>query len=312
VQSDDVQAIFVLRMTAHLAGNDAAAALADFEDALQCYWLRINPQGMTTDVLATGTLAFLCSELGLSLSDEGWNDAALRHMESNLGRINHAEVFKRALAAQRVSATAYGEFLATHRNKRFILFLYGTRQWNSWLAGALGQAIPSCVVRDNELQTNEYFDRLLAHLAVSGNRFKPLPGQSLKAEGFDMFPKGDYFGLFNLYAGPAEIVFNAHINLQLRIDQTRLAIALERFRRAHGGFPEKLEELVPKYIDAVPLDSHAESPMIYRRTEPGSYLLYGVGEDGKDDGGTDFQKDRVWMGSPKGARSKAQGGKGNL
>ena len=71
------------------------------------------------------------------------------------------------------------------------------------------------------------------------------------------------------------------------------ACALERHWLAHGSYPETLAELVPTYIDKVPLDIVNGDPLRYRRTDNGKFLLYSVGLDGKDDGG-DLKKDWAW------------------
>jgi hypothetical protein len=63
------------------------------------------------------------------------------------------------------------------------------------------------------------------------------------------------------------------------------AIALKRFQLKHGSFPEKLSELTPEFLAAVPLDAVDGQPLRYRRNANGTFLLYSVGEDGKDDGG---------------------------
>ena len=62
-------------------------------------------------------------------------------------------------------------------------------------------------------------------------------------------------------------------------------IALRRFRLANAVYPARLDELVPNYLDAVPIDSFSGRSLIYRRLE-NRYQLYSVGPDGKDDDGT--------------------------
>lgn len=74
-------------------------------------------------------------------------------------------------------------------------------------------------------------------------------------------------------------------------DRVLLAVfALELFSREHGHYPEKLEELVPDFLPAVPEDTHAppKTPLRYRRDGDGA-LIYSVGENGTDDGGV-FEK----------------------
>ena len=63
------------------------------------------------------------------------------------------------------------------------------------------------------------------------------------------------------------------------------AIALKRFQLRHGKLPPSLEALVPELLPAVPYDSMSAKPLGYRLKADGSYVLYSVGEDGKDDGG---------------------------
>lgn len=63
------------------------------------------------------------------------------------------------------------------------------------------------------------------------------------------------------------------------------AIALERYRLRHGEYPAGLQELTPDYLKKTPVDFMDGKPLRYRRKDDGAFLLYSVGEDGKDDGG---------------------------
>lgn len=73
----------------------------------------------------------------------------------------------------------------------------------------------------------------------------------------------------------------------------RTILAIEQHRIENGVLPESLESLVPEYIDAVPVDPLAkvEQPLIYRvLAEPDErgvgFVLYSLGLDGTDNGGT--------------------------
>ena len=63
------------------------------------------------------------------------------------------------------------------------------------------------------------------------------------------------------------------------------ALALKRFQLQHGGFPADLNALAPKFISTVPRDPVDGQPLRYRRNTDGTFLLYSIGENGKDDGG---------------------------
>jgi hypothetical protein len=63
------------------------------------------------------------------------------------------------------------------------------------------------------------------------------------------------------------------------------AIALERFRLANGAYPQSPDQLVPRFINARPIDFMDGQPLRYRRTHDGHFILYSVGLDCHDDGG---------------------------
>jgi hypothetical protein len=63
-----------------------------------------------------------------------------------------------------------------------------------------------------------------------------------------------------------------------------VAVALERYRRDHGRWPDTLDALVPKYLSAVPTDPQDGRPLRYKR-RPDGVVVYWLGPDGTDDGG---------------------------
>jgi hypothetical protein len=69
-------------------------------------------------------------------------------------------------------------------------------------------------------------------------------------------------------------------------DATIVAIALHRYRRAHGAFPETLESLVPEFVPGLALDPVDGKPLRYVLSDSGP-ILYSLGGDGDDDGGID-------------------------
>ncbi len=71
------------------------------------------------------------------------------------------------------------------------------------------------------------------------------------------------------------------------------AIALKRHQLRQGRFPNDLSELVPSLLPEVPVDWMSGQPLRYRLNSDGTYTLYSVGKDGRDDNG-DPAKDEVW------------------
>jgi len=61
---------------------------------------------------------------------------------------------------------------------------------------------------------------------------------------------------------------------------------LERYRLAHGQLPDTLDALVPEFLDRVPNDVINGQPLRYRQTGADQFVLYSVGWNEIDDGGT--------------------------
>lgn len=86
-----------------------------------------------------------------------------------------------------------------------------------------------------------------------------------------------------------------YIEAESYLRMARLVCRLEEYRIDHGRYPEKLEELsdLPPHLNQ---EVFAEQPLHYQR-KGDSYLLYSVGWNQKDDGGTrsDDQKEADWV-----------------
>jgi hypothetical protein len=63
-----------------------------------------------------------------------------------------------------------------------------------------------------------------------------------------------------------------------------VALAVERYRIAHGHWPDSLNSLVPDFLAKVPLDPYDAKPLRYRRLKDG-VVIYSIGPDETDDGG---------------------------
>jgi hypothetical protein len=75
------------------------------------------------------------------------------------------------------------------------------------------------------------------------------------------------------------------VETEVERQMTLAVIALKRYQLRHGSLPASLEALVPEFLATVPYDYMAAKPLSYRLKADGSYVLYSVGADGKDDGG---------------------------
>jgi len=81
----------------------------------------------------------------------------------------------------------------------------------------------------------------------------------------------------------------AHVGYAWSRDQVSMRcaitlVAVERYRQAHGRWPQALSDLVPQYLPKVPIDLYDGSPLRLGRFTDG-VVVYSVGEDGIDNGG---------------------------
>lgn len=76
-------------------------------------------------------------------------------------------------------------------------------------------------------------------------------------------------------------------------------VAAERYRRLHGDWPQRLDQLVPEFLSDIPRDPADGQPVRYslRNHRP---VLYSLGADGDDDGGQwPMQVDESWRYHPQ-------------
>jgi len=80
------------------------------------------------------------------------------------------------------------------------------------------------------------------------------------------------------------IILQAYIKREAYRSTALTGLAVERYRLAHGSLPTSLLQLVPTYMDKVPIDPCDGEPLRYRRLDPG-FVVYSTGINGRDDGG---------------------------
>jgi len=78
---------------------------------------------------------------------------------------------------------------------------------------------------------------------------------------------------------------------QTDVAATRAIVALKAFKMKTGRLPKALDELVPEYLAAVPLDDFDGKPLRY---SPEKKILYSVGKDLKDVGGSTKEEAIKW------------------
>lgn len=135
-----------------------------------------------------------------------------------------------------------------------------------------------------------YVDILAA--AVQPRATRPDVGAAVRAQ-IAAGPSPDVVMLD--YVGASGRYFNVMDGAALNLTGFRVVIAVERFERANGRYPDSLDEVVAQgLLEQIPTDAITSTPIRYRRLDAAEvgagragrgYLVYSVGADGVDDAG---------------------------
>jgi hypothetical protein len=303
---------FNLRAQAHLALGDSPAACEDFRNGMQAYRALTEEPALISGLVRIAALSQVDAAVGSGLRHRLWSEDALRQIDQDLASIHIWRDYRWAMESERGFSNFFLEDLFSRspieRGRRISEVLGAMPGTSSAvvkfspLAGAL---VPNRVYRDNELRLNRFFDETLARVGPTRPHFDLDREVSSSPDHLT----NDFARAYYYFAGLSVPVFQSmetrYLTMQILIDQTRLAIALERYRLLKGAYPATLTELTPEFLVEVPLDVYSGRPYLYRRTDGGSFVVYSVGKNRVDDHGEfdpakgeRFQLDAVWPYAP--------------
>jgi hypothetical protein len=101
----------------------------------------------------------------------------------------------------------------------------------------------------------------------------------------DEFKKENHGGLFTaLFLSDMAKVRKIAAKSDAYHRLAQLALAVEAYRQKHHSLPERLDELAPAFLPAIPLDPFDGQPLRFKR-DGNDVMLYSIGPDDVDDGG---------------------------
>ncbi len=163
--------------------------------------------------------------------------------------------------------------------------------------GAVALAVgPLAYLAPGRAETMVQYDRWAAALEEDGSRPWWDLRRSIEEVEREIMPETSGRGVFmggNLVLGLLLPAVGSAIDTltaqRFDLDAAALAIALERFRRGRGTWPDDLGRLVPGQLSRVPSDPETELPYGYE-VGPDGPRIWSVGPDGLDDLGTPFRQ----------------------
>ncbi|HEV7924046.1 MAG TPA: hypothetical protein VGR14_01740 [Verrucomicrobiae bacterium] len=288
-----------LQTCAELAANKSDQALAD-EKLMLALADSIKPEPFLISLLVRAS----CVEIAIQpvwegLAEHRWTDAQLQELQARFLSYNFLADLRPPLKDERACGVQAVDAL----QKKGLGFIdnFTNQRQDQWglekpAFDVLRNVMPSGWFYREKLNFCTLFDAqtqgILDPVAKTTSPSKVASnGEELSSQLYDGHGASVVRGLLRhrlvaalLLPALQNITFKAAM-AQTTTDQAAVACALERFRLAHGQFPDQLDALTPQYMSRLPNDVITGQPYKYRRTDDGQFVLYSVGWNEKDDGG---------------------------
>ena len=294
---------FAVRTDALLSLGDSAAAYREYRHVMRMYEALAAEPSIVMGMLRSLLLGIVFPVVRDGLAWDRWTDAELRAIEKDFAGLNMLDDFQFAMSSDRGLINQMflqiGRAGPDEKSKMGLFFSPNSRGTASKkiLSRMFWTVYPNGWVFQSMVKANEYHDLVLRPYR-SGTKTNPVTfipkrgsvTQWLDSIGAHSGPKRLHYILVETFL-PSDYAEKEYLANHTMVQQTRLACAMERFRRAKGAFPSELGELVPEFIPAVPVDVCDGNPLRYRRNADGGYDLWSIGTDRKDDGGKPEKSD---------------------
>lgn len=225
-----------------------------------------------------------------------WSDSQLEEIQIRLGSIDLSHDLANGLRAERGGANQTLEAYAQKggmaqyvRDAAMIANMSTNENRNDWetqltLLGA--KIYPRGLLFQSLAIYNRLIQEIIEKLGV--DPFAPNLGESIQRQISDLQTFPNPF-LYPLVGAAAPLLLSLQVrvaNVENRLRQAQIAIVLERYRLAKGCYPEFLKELIPAYSAKLPTDVIDGENFRYRREAPDQFVLWSIGANRLDEGGT--------------------------
>jgi hypothetical protein len=284
--------VLQLRAIAELQNNQPDKAMDDVK-----LMLRLADSIRTEPFIITHLVRIAVIQIALQpvyegLANHQWSGAQLAELYSKLSNLDFLADYKHSIDGERAANMRFIGWVGRNQGQlKGIMSDFGAAKQNTqsmtFYLAALHLA-PSGWFYQNEVEVAK-LDELWLTGSVDDAQQTVSP-QEVSRTANSIKRSTRHFGpsdfLASLFVGGLEGYPRRIAYGQNAVDLARVAIALERYRLANGGFPASLDALAPDYLPQVPHDIIGGQPLHYKATQDGQFVLYSIGWNEKDDGGT--------------------------
>ena len=274
---------FQLRASAELQNGQSDKALEDVKLAVELTEKIRNEPYLISHLVRIAVLQITLQPIYEGLAEHKWSDAQLAELDSELAKLDFLSDYEHSIRGERAATISALEYI--RRTHDFGLLQGTDERHHPFNANFL---VPDSFFYQSELNIARIYQQYdlpmvdLEKEVVSPTRIRDLQTEAERDMNYHWWP----YKIFARMLFPAvENAVKKFAYAQSSTDLARVAIALERYRLAHGEFPESLDALAPQFMEKVPHDIINGQPLHYRRTSDGQFVLYSVGWNETDDGG---------------------------
>ena len=289
--------VLQLRATAELQNGQSDKALADVKLILRLNDSVRNETFLISHLVRIAVVNIALQPVWEGMAQHQWSDAQLTELNADLAKLDFLADYKLTMRGEMVFQGGIIDYLHRHPEELPNLSGNGNSVKRSLAARIRWHLIPAGWYYQNRLRCARPMVELYIPLSDT-NRGIISPKAILHADAAVQAETKHP----NRYNVIEKLLLPALGNAAKRfaygqesVDLARVAIALERFRLAHGEYPGSLDALEPRFIEKLPQDIINGEPLHYRRSFDGKFLLYSVGwNETDDDGQVGLQKNGVF------------------
>ena len=274
-----------LRAQAHLAAGHSGEALQDVQFCL-CLADTLKSDGLLISSLVRISIAELAFQpIWEGLARRSWDETQITQLQSALARMNILEDYGRVMRTERASAIYAVDLFRTGKYRTFDQSAADPEN-----EGAPDYSkiihLPGGIFRQNQLTlARRYQEKLIPLVNVKEHRVD-VQKTNRAGEVREASRYHPYQLFANLLVPAISHSAERFARAQAALDLALVACALERQRLLTGRYPETLDSLLSKLLEKIPPDVITGHPLKYRLTEDHRFLLYSVGWNEYDEGGT--------------------------
>jgi len=221
------------------------------------------------------------------LKRHAWSDAQLAAIQTQIEQLHHGKDLREAFMREQVAVCKILELESAKMFRRRFEYA-GSDQWSArrWLATQAAKSWLHGWVYRNMAESARLLQLMVESYDLDRRAFFPERLREFSRRLHEIVKHPRPYTFLSAIATPnyeKAIVTTAYY--QSLADMATVACALERHRLKHGQLPESLEQLTQEFVKRLPRDVVGSKPLNYRRKPSGSFTLYSIGWNERDDGG---------------------------